>query len=68
MAVSFLHILRWSTCKFYFYPPLDTRHKLSVHKTFRRRAGSLLNVLSAFNLRIVSRGIELMKKDDLTIY
>ena len=53
---------------FTFIPPLDTRHKLNVHKTFRRRAGNLLKVLSACNLRIVSWLLELMKKDDLTIY
>ena len=35
---------------------LDTRHKLNVHKTFRRRPGHLLNVLCTFNLCLVSRG------------
>ena len=34
---------------------LDTRRKLSVHKTFRRSQGRLLNELSLFNLRPVSR-------------
>ena len=29
--------------------PVDTRHKLNVHKTFRKRPGSLLNVLCTFN-------------------
>ena len=35
--------------------PLDTEGKLNVHKTFRRPAERLLNVLGAFNLRHVSR-------------
>ena len=34
--------------------PVDTRRKLNVHKTFRRRPGRLLNVLCTFNLRPVS--------------
>ena len=33
--------------------PVDTGHKFNVHKTFRRRPGRLLNVLSTFNLRPV---------------
>ena len=33
---------------------LDTRRKLNVHKTFRRRPGRFLNVLRTFNLRPVS--------------
>ena len=36
--------------------PVDTGHKLSEHKTFRRRPGRLLNVLCPFNLRTVSTG------------
>ena len=36
--------------------PVDTGHKLNVHKTFRRRPGRLLNVLFTFNLRHVSTG------------
>ena len=36
--------------------PVDTGRKLNVHKTFRRRLGSLLNVLCTFNLRPVSTG------------
>ena len=36
--------------------PVDTRRKLNVHKTFRRRAGRFLNVLCTFNLRPVSTG------------
>ena len=36
--------------------PVDTGHKLNVHKTFRRRPGRLLNVLCTFNLRRVSTG------------
>ena len=34
---------------------MDTRRKLNVHKTFRRRPRRLLNVLCTFNLRPVSR-------------
>ena len=37
--------------------PVDTRRKLNVHKTFRRRRGRLLNVLCTFNLRYVSTGL-----------
>ena len=36
--------------------PLDTRLKLNVHKSYRRRPGRLLNVLCTFNTRSVSRG------------
>ena len=36
--------------------PVDTRRKLNVHKTFRRRPGRLLNVSCTFNLRTVSTG------------
>ena len=38
-----------------FYP-VDTRRKLNVRKTFRRRPGRLLNVLCTFNLCPVSTG------------
>ena len=38
------------------HDPVDTGRKLNVHKTFRRRPGHLLNVLSTFNLRPVSTG------------
>ena len=38
---------------------VETGRKLDVHKTFRRRAGRLLNVLCMFNLRPVSTGKEL---------
>ena len=38
------------------YYPIDTRRKLNVHKTFRRRPRRLLNVLCTFNLRPVSKG------------
>ena len=41
--------------------PEDTRRKLNVHKTFRRRPGHLLNVLCTSNLRPVSTGFPLMK-------
>ena len=34
----------------------DTGRILNIHKTFRRRAGRLLNVLCTFNLRPVSTG------------
>ena len=34
--------------------PVDTGHKLNVHKTFRRRPGRLLNVLCTFSLCPVS--------------
>ena len=36
--------------------PVDTGRKLSVHKTFRRHQGRLLNVLCTFNLRPVATG------------
>ena len=39
--------------KCYHYP-VDTGRKLNLHKTFRRRAVRLLNVLCVFNLRPVS--------------
>ena len=39
------------------YIPVDTRRKLNVHKTFRRRPGRLLNVLCTFNLHPVSTGM-----------
>ena len=34
--------------------PVNTRRKLNVHKTFRRRPGRLLNFFCTFNLRPVS--------------
>ena len=42
------------------YNPVDTGRKLNVYKTFRRRPGSLLNVLCTFNLRPVSMGKQLV--------
>ena len=42
--------------------PLDTRHKLNVHKTFNRRLGRLLNVLCTLNLHPVSRGTEYARR------
>ena len=36
--------------------PVDTGHKLNVHKMFRKRPGRLLNVLCTFSLRPVSTG------------
>ena len=41
--------------------PVDTRRKLNVHKTFRRRPGRLLNVLCTFNLLPVSTGEFLLR-------
>ena len=38
---------------------LDTGPNLNVHKTLRRRPGCLLNVLRAFSLRPVFRGLSL---------
>ena len=35
---------------------VDTRRKLNVHKTFRRRPGRLLDVLCTFSLLPVSTG------------
>ena len=40
--------------------PVDTGRKLNVHKTFRRRPGSLPNVLCMFNLRPVFAGTVLI--------
>ena len=40
----------------YSVAPVDTGRKLSVHKTFRRRPGRLLNVLCTVSLRPVSTG------------
>ena len=37
--------------------PVDTGHKLNVHKTLRRRPGHLRNVLCTFNLRLVFTGV-----------
>ena len=37
--------------------PVDTQHRLNIHKTFRRHPGRLLNVLCKFNLRPVSMGV-----------
>ena len=36
---------------------VDTRRRLNLHKTFRRRPGRLLNVLCTFSLRPVSTGL-----------
>ena len=36
---------------------LEIGHKWIVYKAFRRRPGHLMNILLAFNLRHVSRGI-----------
>ena len=36
--------------------PVGTGLKLNAYKTFRRRPGRLLNVLSTFSLRPVSKG------------
>ena len=45
--------------------PVDTRCKLNVHKTFRRRPGGLLNVLCTINLRPVSTGKEEVEFSEL---
>ena len=45
--------------------PLDTGHKLNVHKTFRTRLARLLNVFCTFNLGPVSRGNVLMLSSDV---
>ena len=42
--------------------PLDTKHKLSVNKTFRTRTEHLLNVLCTFNLHPVPKKWWHMKK------
>ena len=39
--------------------PVDTGRELNVHKAFRRRPGSLLNVLCTFNLHTVSTGYQI---------
>ena len=46
---------------------LGTKRKLNVHKTFRGRSGSLLNVLYTFYLRPVSRGI-LSRNSNITYH
>ena len=53
------HALYRETCKLFWSSAVlvDTRRKLNVHKTFRRRPGRLLNVFCTFNLRLVSTGI-----------
>ena len=48
---------RWYILSF----PTDIGIELDVHKTFRRRAGRLLNVLCTFNLRPVSTGFAFWK-------
>ena len=42
--------------------PVDTWHKLNIHKTFRRLPGRLLNVLCEFNLRPVFTGWKMCKR------
>ena len=50
---------RFKALKFsILFIPVDTGRKLNVHKTFRRRPESLLNVLCTFNLRPVPTGQE----------
>ena len=51
---NFNKLSNFLKCK--FGNPVDTGLKLNVHKSFRRRPGRLLNVLSTFNLRPVSAG------------
>ena len=47
---------------------LDTRRKLNVLKTFRRRPGGLLNVWCTFSLRLLSWGISVQVSSAFTIY
>ena len=51
---NFNKLSNFLKCK--FGNPVDTGLKLNVQKSFRRRPGRLLNVLSTFNLRPVSAG------------
>ena len=46
----------FSTALLHIFHPVNTGRKLNLHKTFRRRPGSLLNVLCMFNLCPVSTG------------
>ena len=49
--------LFWKCSWFVFHIyPVDTGRKLSIHKTFVRRPGRLLNVLCTLNVRPVSTG------------
>ena len=45
--------------------PLDTKHKLNVHKAFSRHPGRFLNVLCTFNLRPVCRAIRVAEHEIL---
>ena len=48
--------------------PVDTRRKLNVHKTFRRRPGRLLNVLCTFVLCLLGCAIWYNLKNVKTPY
>ena len=48
--------------------PVDTGHKLNVHKMFIRRPGHLLNVLCTFNLCPVSMGNDTNKHSNCPNY
>ena len=49
-------VLKLRTSRGSITEPVDTGCKLTVHKTFRRRSGRLLNILCTFNLRPVPKG------------
>ena len=53
------HLLKKSVMENFILYSVDTRRKLKVHKTFRRRPGHLLNVLCTFHLHLVSRGFKI---------
>ena len=46
--------------------PVDRGRRLNVHNTFRRRPERLFNVLCTFNLRPVSRGIDVWQDSKFT--
>ena len=66
-SIMIIIIVISDSCSFYkitfaVSDPVGTGRKLSLHKTFRRRPGRLLNVLCTFNLRPVSTGKEIRQK------
>ena len=56
-AISAFHVLYFLK----FNSPVDKGRKLNVHKTFRRRLGSVLNVLCTLNLRPRERSVSCSK-------
>ena len=58
-SVKFVNFLRTAMLKHQRMAdfPVDTRCKLNVYKSFRRRPGRLVNALYTFNLRPVSTGL-----------